>query len=54
MFFTILTIVLVALAFLIVVGARVFPGRKSIGDAQEQGFRLWSGLWKKEDADRLR
>jgi hypothetical protein len=51
---TILTIALVVLLLLFVVSARVFPGSKSIGDVQEQGFRLWSGLWKKEDADRLR
>jgi hypothetical protein len=27
---------------------------QAYGDTQEQGFRLWSGLWKREDADRLR
>jgi hypothetical protein len=54
MWWTILTIVVVVIAVVFVVSARVFPGRKSIGDTSEQGFRLWSGLWKKEDADRLR
>jgi hypothetical protein len=53
MLWTILTVVLVVLALLFVVSARVFPGRKTIGDTQEQGFRLWSGLWNKDDADRL-
>jgi hypothetical protein len=54
LWWTLLTIVLVVLLLLFVVSARVFPGRKSIGDVQEQSFRLWSGLWKKEGADRLR
>jgi hypothetical protein len=51
---TILTVVVFVVALLVVLGARLFPGRKSIGDVEEQRFRLWSGLWKKEDADRLR
>ena len=54
MWWTILTVVLVVLAALFVMSARIFPGRKSFGDTREQGFRLWSGLWKKEDAERLR
>ena len=27
---------------------------KSIGDAQERNFRLWTGFWNKDDANRLR
>ena len=54
MWWTILTIALVVIATLFVVSARVFPGRKSYADTSEQRFRLWSGLWKKDDSDRLR
>ena len=54
MLWTILTVALVVIALVFVVSARVFPGGKTIGDTREQGFRLWSGLWKKDDADRLR
>ncbi len=54
MLWTILTVILVVGAFLVIASARIFPGRKNIGDVQEQHSRLWSGLWKKEDADRLR
>ena len=49
---TIVTVVLVVLCLLLIVGLPIFPGRKRMGDVQEQGFRLRSGLWKKEDADR--
>jgi hypothetical protein len=51
---TIITVVLVVLCLALIVGLPMFPGRKRMGDVQEQGFRLRSGLWKKEDADRLR
>jgi hypothetical protein len=53
---TILTVVLVvvALALVLGMGARILPGRRSVGDAQERGFRLWTGFWNKDDADRLR
>jgi hypothetical protein len=54
MFWTVLTVMIVALCVLLIVGLPIFPGRKRMGDVQEQGFRLWSGLWKKDDADRLR
>jgi len=46
--------VLVVLCLLLIVGLPIFPGRRRMGDLQEKGFRLRSGLWKKEDADRLR
>jgi len=51
---TIVTVVVVVLCVVLVVGLPIFPGRKRIGDVQEQSFRLRSGLWKKDDADRLR
>jgi hypothetical protein len=53
---TIFTVVLVVVALVLVfgLGARILPGRKSIGDAQEREFRLWTGFWNKDDADRLR
>ncbi len=54
MLWTILTVALVVGAFLLIAGTRIFPGGKTMGDVQEQGFRLRSGLWKKDDADRLR
>jgi hypothetical protein len=53
-FWTIITIVAVLLGLVLLVGLPIFPGRKRMGDVQEQGFRLWSGLWNKDDADRLR
>ncbi len=34
--------------------APIFAGGKSLGQVQEIGTRLWTGMWKKEDADRLR
>jgi hypothetical protein len=51
---TILTVILVVGAFLVIVSLRFMPGGKNIGEVEEQHSRLWSGLWKKEDADRLR
>jgi hypothetical protein len=54
MFWTVLTVVLCAVALMVVLGARIWPGRKTFGDTQEQGFRLWTGFWNKDDADRLR
>jgi len=54
MLWTVLTVIFVVGAFLVVASTRYFPGRKTRDDVQEQGFRLWSGLWKKDDADRLR
>jgi hypothetical protein len=54
MLWTVLTVVLIVLALMVVLGARIWPGRKTFGDVQEQGFRLWTGFWNKDDADRLR
>ena len=56
MVWTILTVflVVVAVALVLGMGARILPGRKSIGDAQERNFRLWTGFWNKDDANRLR
>ena len=36
---TIVTVVLVVLCLLLIVGLPIFPGRKRMGDVQEQGFR---------------
>jgi hypothetical protein len=54
MWWTILTVVLVAVCVLLVLAGPIFTGRTSVGRAQEKEFRLWSGLWKRDDADRLR
>jgi len=54
MWWTILTIALAALALLLIVAGPTFAGRKSLGDVVETRGRLWSGLWNKDDADRLR
>jgi hypothetical protein len=51
---TILTVVLVVICVLFLFMAPIFAGGKSLGQVQEIGTRLWTGLWKKEDADRLR
>jgi hypothetical protein len=53
-FWTILTVVLVAVCLLFLFVGQVFAGGKSLGQVQEISARLWTGLWKKEDADRLR
>jgi hypothetical protein len=53
-FWTILTVVLVAVCLLFLFVGPVFAGGKSLGQVQETSARLWTGLWKKEDADRLR
>jgi hypothetical protein len=49
---TVLTVLLVVICFLFVLGARSFPGKKSYGEAEDTSFRLWSGLWKRDDKDR--
>lgn len=51
---TILTVVLVVVCLGFLLVGPIFPGGKNIGQVQEIGVRLWTGLWKKEDADRLR
>jgi hypothetical protein len=51
---TILTVAVFIVCLVFVLGARIWPGRKTYGDTQEQGFRLWTGFWNKDDADRLR
>ena len=53
-FWTILTVALVIVCVLFLFMAPVFAGGKSLGQVQEISARLWTGLWKKEDADRLR
>jgi hypothetical protein len=53
-FWTIITVVLVVSCVLFLLAGPMWPGRKTLGEAQETNFRLWSGLWKKDDADRLR
>jgi hypothetical protein len=54
MWWTVLTIALAVVVLVLIVGAPVWPGRKSYGEAQETRTRLWSGLWRREDADRFR
>jgi hypothetical protein len=54
MWWTVLTVVLAIVILLLIIGAPIFPGRKSYGEAQETESRLWSGLWNRDDADRLR
>ena len=49
-----LTIALVVLCAAFVVFGRIWPGGHTIGEAEETSSRLWSGLWKREDADRFR
>jgi hypothetical protein len=49
---TVLTVLLVIVCFLFVLGAKSFPGKKTYGEAENTSFRLWSGLWKRDDADR--
>jgi hypothetical protein len=51
---TILTVALVVVCILFLTMGPVFPGGTSLGQVQEIGTRLWLGLWKKDDADRLR
>jgi hypothetical protein len=54
MFWTVLTVLLCALALVIVFALpRIWPGRKTFGEMQER-FRPWTGFWRKDDADRLR
>jgi hypothetical protein len=54
MVWTIITVVLVVVCVVLLLAGPIFTGRTSVGRAQEKGFRLWSGLWKRDDADRLR
>jgi hypothetical protein len=54
MLWTILTVVLVVICVGFLLVGPIFPGGKSFGQVQETGVRLWTGLWKKDDADRLR
>jgi len=54
MWWTILTIALVVLCGVFVLGAKMWPGRHTYGQARETEARLWSGLWKREDAERFR
>jgi len=54
MWWTVLTIVLVVIVLVLIIGAPIFPGRKSYGEATETRERLWSGLWSRDDADRFR
>ncbi len=54
MWWTILAVVVAVILFVFIAGGPTFAGRKSLGDVQETRARLWSGLWKKDDADRLR
>ncbi|MDX6369244.1 MAG: hypothetical protein QOG93_746 [Gaiellaceae bacterium] len=54
MLWTILTVVLVVICVGFLLVGPIFPGGKSVGQVQEIGVRLWTGLWKKDDADRLR
>ena len=54
MWWTILTIGIVVLCGVFVLGARMWPGRHSLGQAEEARDRLWSGLWKRDDAERFR
>jgi hypothetical protein len=53
-FWTILTIALVVLCLLLIFVAPIFAGRKTLGQVEETHFRLWSGLWNRDDADRLK
>jgi len=53
-FWTVLTVVLVVVCFLFVLGARSFLGKKTYGEGEDMSFRLWSGLWKRDDDDRSR
>ena len=50
---TILTVVLVVGCVLFLFAAPILPGRRNIGQGQEREVRLWTGLWNKDDADRL-
>jgi hypothetical protein len=54
LFWTILTVVLAVVVLLLIVAGPTFAGRTSLGDVTEIKERLWSGLWNKDDADRLR
>ena len=54
MWWTILTVALAVVVLVVIVGAPMFPGRKSYGEAEETRSRLWSGLWTRDDADRFR
>jgi hypothetical protein len=51
---TLLTVVALVVCFMFVLGARSFPGKKTYGEAEDTSFRLWSGLWKRDDDDRPR
>lgn len=54
MLWTILAVVLAVICILFLTMGPIFPGGKSVAQVQEIGTRLWMGLWKREDADRLR
>ena len=54
MWWTLLAVVLVVVCFLFIVAGPTFAGRKSLGQGEEMRGRLWTGLWKREDADRFR
>jgi hypothetical protein len=54
MWWTILTVALAVIVLLLIVAGPTFAGGKSLGDVVETRGRLWSGLWNKDDADRLR
>ena len=54
MFWWIITGVAVVVCLLFLFTAPIFAGRKTLGDVQESSTRLWTGLWNKDDADRLR
>jgi hypothetical protein len=47
-----LVVVVACLLFLFT--APIFAGRKTLGEVQEKESRLRTGLWNKDDADRLR
>jgi hypothetical protein len=53
-FWTILKVVIVVVCVLLLFVAPVFAGRKTFGQVSETRYRLWSGLWNRDDADRLR
>jgi hypothetical protein len=53
-FWTILTAVIVVVCLLLLIVAPIFAGRKTFGQVSETRYRLWSGLWNRDDADRLK
>jgi hypothetical protein len=48
MWWTVLTVALIALCGVFLLGAKMWPGRHTLGRAREAEDGLWSSFWKHE------